>query len=217
MAKIPQWHIAGDWFDVCSCNVPCPCIFAQPPTNNVCYGVLAYHIRDGHSGDVPLAGLNLVLVVTFEGNLWAGQATGLKLGLFLDTRANARQQEALQTIFSGQAGGVPARLSTIWGAPDLLGMEVVPIEFEVASDLAFWRAEVPGKVVARAEALTGPMTPPGQRVQMLNAPGSEVGPGQVATWGKATTHRVEALGVKWEWDGKSSKHIPFDWSGPQPS
>jgi hypothetical protein len=77
-------------------------------------------------------------------------------------------------------------------------MEVVPIDFEVASDLAYWRAEVPSKVSARAEALTGPMTPPGQRVQLLNAPGSEVGPGQVATWGKATTHRVDALGVKWE-------------------
>jgi hypothetical protein len=183
----------------------------------VCYGVLAYHIREGHYGNVPLTGLNLVLLGTFEGNIWAGQATGFKLGLFLDTRANAQQQEALQMIFSGQGGGVPARLSAIWGAPELLGMEVVPIEFEVASDLAFWRAEVPGKVVARAEALSGPTTPPGQRVQTLNPPGSEVGPGQVATWGQATTHRVEALGLKWEADGKSSKHIPFDWSGPQSS
>jgi hypothetical protein len=217
MAEIPQWHLAGDWFDVCNCNIPCPCEFAQPPTNNVCYGVLAYHIREGHYGNVPLAGLNLVLLGTFEGNIWAGQATGLKLGLFLDSRANAQQQEALQMIFGGQAGGVPARLSAIWGAPELVGMEVVPIEFEVASDLAFWRAEVPGKVVARAEALSGPTTPPGQRVQTLNPPGSEVGPGQVATWGKATTHRVEALGLKWEADGKSSKHIPFDWSGPQSS
>jgi hypothetical protein len=76
-------------------------------------------------------------------------------------------------VFSGQAGGTPARLSAIWGPPEVLGMEVVPIDFEVASDLAFWRAEVPGKVSARAEALTGPMTLPGQRVQLLNAPGSE--------------------------------------------
>jgi hypothetical protein len=28
---------------------------------------------------------------------------------------------------------------------------------------------------------------------------------------------VDALGLKWEADGKSSKHIPFDWSGPEPS
>ena len=68
--------------------------------------------------------------------------------------------------------------------------------------------------MARAEALTGPTTPEGQRVQLLNPPGSEVGPGQVATWGRATADRVDGFGFDWEWDGKSSKHIPFDWTGP---
>jgi hypothetical protein len=57
-------------------------------------------------------------------------------------------------------------------------------------------------------------SPARQRVQLLNPPGSEVGPGQVATWGRATADRVEGFGFKWEWDGKSSKHIPFEWSGP---
>lgn len=216
MAEIPNWHVEGDWFDVCSCNIACPCEFAQPPTNNVCYGVLAYRIRDGYYGDVPLTGLSVILLGTFEGDLWAGQAAGLTFGLFVDARANAQQQTALQMILSGQAGGVPARLSAIWGKPELRGMEVVPIEFEVAGDLASWRAEIPGKVLARAEALTGPTTPAGQRVQLVNPPGSEVGPGQVATWGKATANLVDALGFKWDWAGKSSKHIPFDWSGPQP-
>jgi hypothetical protein len=32
------------------------------------------------------------------------------------------------------------------------GVEFVPITFEVADDLAFWRAEIPGRVVGRAEA-----------------------------------------------------------------
>jgi len=67
---------------------------------------------------------------------------------------------------------------------------------------------------ARAEALTGPTTPPGERVQVHNPPGAEVGPGQVATWGVATTDRVGGFGWKWEWAGRSSKHFPFDWSGP---
>jgi hypothetical protein len=217
MAEIQKWHVEGDWLDVCSCNIPCPCEFAQTPTNNACFGVLAYHIREGHYGDVLLADLNLVLLGTFEGNLWAGLAKGLKLGLLMDARASVRQQEALQTIFSGHAGGVPARLSAIWGQPEILGMEVTPIAFEVASDLTSWRAEVPGKVVASAEALTWPMTPPGQRVQTINPPGSELGPGRVATWGKTIAHRVETLGLKWKADGKFSKHVTFDWSGPQPA
>jgi len=29
MAEIPQWHVAGDWFDVCSCDIACSCIFGQ--------------------------------------------------------------------------------------------------------------------------------------------------------------------------------------------
>ena len=69
------------------------------------------------------------------------------------------------------------------------------------------------KVLAKAEALTGPTTPPGKRVQTINPPGSEVGPGGVATWGKAVTNEVNAMGFKWEWNNRSSKHIPFDRSG----
>src|SRR5438105_7045019 len=97
---------------------------------------------------------------------------------------------------------------------EVRGIEFVPISFTLADDLAYWRAEIPGKVVAAAEALTGPMTPPGKRVQLLNPPGSEVGPGQIATWGRVTEERVDAFGFKSEFAGKSSKHIPFDWSGP---
>jgi hypothetical protein len=25
---IPKWTLSGDWFDVCKCNIPCPCEFA---------------------------------------------------------------------------------------------------------------------------------------------------------------------------------------------
>jgi hypothetical protein len=28
MNTIPQWHLVGDWFDICSCSIPCPCEFA---------------------------------------------------------------------------------------------------------------------------------------------------------------------------------------------
>jgi hypothetical protein len=69
--------------------------------------------------------------------------------------------------------------------------------------------------MAKAEALTGPTTPLGKRVQTINPPGSEVGPGAagaVATWGIAITDEVDAMGFKWERKGRSSKHIPFDWT-----
>jgi hypothetical protein len=54
MNTVPNWRPAGDWFDICSCNVPCPCEFAQSPTNNACQGILAWHVREGHLGEVRI-------------------------------------------------------------------------------------------------------------------------------------------------------------------
>jgi hypothetical protein len=211
MADIPRWWMRGDWFDVCRCDIPCPCEFAQPPTGNHCEGVLAYHIREGAYGDVRLDNLSVMAVAEFDGNIWAGQAS-VKLGLFIDQRADEQQRGALQLVFSGQAGGFMAAFAKNIG--EVRGIEYVPITFDVADDLAYWRAEIPGKVKASAEALSGPTTPRGKRVQLINPPGSETGPGQIATWGKATDDLVDAYGFKWNWAGKSSKHIPFDWTGP---
>ncbi len=212
MADIPTWWMKGDWFDVCNCNIGCPCEFAQAPTNNECDGVLAYHIREGEYGDVRLDALNVMAVGHFEGNLWAGETT-IDLGLFIDEQADEPQRQAIQMVFSGQAGGWMGEFAKLIG--QVRGIEFVPITFEVADDLAHWRAEIPDKVTAFAEALSGPTTPPGKRVQLHNPPGSEVGPGDgVATWGKAQDNRVDAYGYQWDWAGKSSKHIPFDWTGP---
>jgi hypothetical protein len=168
-------------------------------------------VREGTYGDVRLDGLNVLGVAHFTGNLFAGEAK-VSVGLFIDERANELQRQALQMIFSGQAGGFMAKFARAIG--EMRGIEFVPISFAVADDLAYWRVEVPGKVTASAEALGGPMTPPGKRVQLLNPPGSEVGPGQIATWGKTTSNQVDAYDFRWDWAGKSRKHIPLDWKGP---
>jgi hypothetical protein len=47
--SIPNWKLTGDWFDVCKCNVPCPCTFAQAPSYGDCDGV-SY----GHTANVPM-------------------------------------------------------------------------------------------------------------------------------------------------------------------
>lgn len=171
---------------------PCPCEFAQAPTNNTCLGILVWHVREGHFGDVRLDGFNLLAIGGFEGNIWAGAKT--RLGLFIDERADERQRQALQSIFGGQAGGWPAGFFATIG--DFRGVEFVPISFEIADDLAYWQAEVPGRIKGRAEALTGPTTPPGKRVQTINPPGSEVGPGQIATWGRSDDAEGEGFGFR---------------------
>jgi len=211
MSDIPRWNVKGDWFDVCSCNIPCPCTFAQPPTNDNCEGLLAWHIRTGQYGDVRLDDLSIMAVGTFKGNIWEGK-TKAAMGMFIDERADARQREALQMIFGGRAGGWPGTFAAFIG--EVRGLEFARIDFHVDDDLASWRAEIPGKAVASAEALGGPTTLPGKRVQVFNAGGAECGPGSVATYGTATADQAQVFGFQWDRSGKSSKHMAFDWSGP---
>jgi hypothetical protein len=211
--KIPMLKASGDWFDVCKCNIPCPCIFAQTPSYGDCDGVMAYHIQKGQYGETSLDGLNVLILDYFKGNIWAGE-TKADIAIFFDERADEEQRKALNMIFTGKAGGFMREFAKIIG--EVRGLEYAPIKFEVTEDLAYWSAEIPGKVIAKVEALTGPMTPPGKRVQTINAPGSEVGPGTVATWGTAVTDEVDIPNVRFQWKrrGRSSKHIAFVWSGP---
>jgi hypothetical protein len=205
-----EWRLAGDWFDVCRCRVPCGCTFAQAPDEDQCDGILAWHIREGNYGDVKLDDLSVVAVASFVGNIWTGEAKDAAMGLFIDERADEDQREALQTIWAGEAGGWPAGFAQL--IEEVRGIEYAPIEFEIDDDLGSWRVHVPGKAKGSAEALTGPTSPPGTRVQVHNPPGAEVGPGQVATYATASEDEVEAFGFKWSWPGRSSKHFPFDWS-----
>lgn len=211
---VPTWSLKGDWFDVCSCNIACPCEFAQVPTDGKCQGVLAYRINEGTFGDTDMSGLNVIVIMRFAGDLWAGEAK-LTCGLLVDDRASQTQVEAVGAIFGGAAGGWPAAFAQSIG--DFRGVEVVPISIEIAEDLSSWSVNATGKVSASAVALTGPTADPTKRVQLINPPGSEVGPGEgVATWavGEMTQADPNLFGdfaldkVK-----TSSKHIPFSWTG----
>ena len=215
MEKIEEWSVEGGWFDVCRCEVPCPCSWAQPADDGFCEGILVWHIAKGHYGAVTLDGLNVVVVGAFKGNVWENPDEFVS-AIFMDERADEGQRGALQIIFSGQGGGWPKRFSEV-ASGEVKGMAFAPITVHIAPDLSSWRAAIPGHVLAEAKALTGP-TSNGKFLEIRNLPGSEVGPGGIATWGKAMTDRADAFGLKWDHGaGKSSKYISFAWNGPDPA
>ncbi len=212
MADVQKWSIKGQWFDVCRCAIPCPCSWAEPPDDGYCEGILVWHILDGHYGDVELDSLNVVMLGSFSGNVWE-KASDFKDAIVMDARADEAQLAALQTVFSGQAGGWPKRFGEMVKG-ETKGFAIAPILVEIAPDLSTWRAEVPAQnIMAAAEALMGP-TSDGKVTKIHNLPGAETGPGGVATWGRATIDRADAFGFKWNRTGKSSKLIAFQWSGP---
>ncbi|MDQ4118963.1 MAG: DUF1326 domain-containing protein [Actinomycetota bacterium] len=209
-----RWHLRGRWFDACKCAIPCPCSFAQPPTYGDCNGILVWHIDEGRYGETALDQLNVAMLASFTGNLWTGEHTDPFAAVFLDERADQAQREGLQTIFGGQAGGWPAQLIAAFH-PEIRGMDYAPIEVSIDDDLASWSVRVADHAEATVEALSGPTSPEGGRVEVRNLPGSETGPGQgPAIWGRATADRADAFGFRWDREGYSSKLIPFDWTGP---
>lgn len=212
-ATIPTWSVAGEWFDVCSCYAPCPCTMAQAPTNNACQWLFAYRINDGQYGDTPLAGLKVVMMGSLAGNVWAPGAKLAGCAIF-DAAADARQREALQMIFTGQAGGWMAKFMPL--VQTVTGVGFADIAVDIEPSLEHWRVSVPNMVDASAVALTGPTADPKKRVQTFNPPGSEIGPTDAAvTWGKSVNGRWEAFGFSQDLPaGRNSKHIPFSWSGP---
>jgi hypothetical protein len=207
-----EWRIVGDFIDFCKCRVPCPCSWGRPPDEGDCEGVIAYRFREGsHYGDVDLSGLNVVGIAYFEGNIWDDDVRA-DMGMIVDERADDKQREAIQIIFGGQAGSWPQMFAeNVLGKQ--LGLEFAPLELEIADDASSWSLRVPGKVTGGAEVITGPTTRPGEHVRVTGAPGAEAGPtaGEM-TYGIASSNDVDAFGFKWDWSGRSAKHMPFVWS-----
>lgn len=206
MTSIPGWRIQGDWFDLCSCAIGCPCIFSSNPTQGFCDGVLSWIIRGGHYGETPLDGLCFVALVHFEGNVFDKNR---EFGWLIDDRASAAQREALRMITSGQAGGGFKAWAEL--TMTTLGIEYVPLR--VSHTPESWEVETPGKVSGRGGPFRKFMVPADSVCTIINAPRPEVTPGHV-TLGQAAKNEVNVFGRTWSWPGHSAKHIRFDMRGP---
>src|SRR5262249_58828847 len=122
-----SWQLSGDYCETCSCDFLCPCLpsnLAAQPTKGSCYFAFVFHIDQGRYGSLILDGLSFAVVglaptVMSQGN-WS-------VGLILDERATAEQQQAITVIASGQAGGPMAPLAGFIGT--FLGREEQPIRY----------------------------------------------------------------------------------------
>src|SRR5437764_5918888 len=99
-----KWSIEADYLQACNCDYGCPCEFSAPPTRGACEGMGAWRINRGNYSDVPLSGLGLGFAARWPKAIHEGNGTAC---IFVDKKANAAQREALLTIASGKAGGLP--------------------------------------------------------------------------------------------------------------
>lgn len=206
-----QWRIKGDFIDFCRCRVPCACSWGRAPDEEQCDGIIGYRIREGNYGDVKLDGLNVAGLSTFTGNIWE-KGTRMNAGFILDERADDAQREALQTIFSGEGGSWP-KLFAEEMLGEMLGMEFAPIDLQIADDASSWSVKIGEMASGSAEVITGRTTRAGEHVRVTNIPAAEAGPNSgPTTYGIASTNDADGFGLKWDWAGRSAKHMPFEWS-----
>ncbi len=118
------FSVKGDYFEACSCDVSCPCIWLGPATQEACDLLLAWHVTEGQKDGVDLSGLNAVMAVHTPKQMTDGN---WKVALYLDDRATPEQSEALGAVFSGGAGGHLAAVGPLIG--EVVGVAPASISF----------------------------------------------------------------------------------------
>ncbi len=125
MSAKTKWSFEADYLQACNCDFGCPCEFSAPPTRGSCQGLGAWSITRGQYGNLVLDGLSVGFAAYWPKAIHEGNGT---ICLFVDEKASPPQREALLTIMSGQAGGLPFEiLATTFSK--ILEPQFLPFQF----------------------------------------------------------------------------------------
>ncbi len=108
-----EWEIHGLEFGNCNCDYSCPCQFEAVPTNGDCRGTQFFRIDQGHFGEVSLDGLKMGMICAFPGSIPEGKG---KLQIFIDSKANEAQRDALGKISLGEEAETFSNVFCVYAA-----------------------------------------------------------------------------------------------------
>jgi hypothetical protein len=198
------WKLEGQYFENCSCDVPCPCTVSLDlgADRDRCNALLVFEVESGEVDGVDVSGLTVAAIadtpkVMSEGN-W-------RLGVLVDEAASDEQAEKLAAVFGGQLGGPMGALAPLVG--EQLGLERVPIEVShdggthsvrlgELGEMAVEEIVPFGKEDGTPARLTGIFHPAGDDFAIA----------------KATKSSVSAFGIDHSFEGRSGFASPFSWA-----
>jgi len=207
MADQVAWHLSGDYFENCSCNVVCPCLVSAgppltaQPTAGFCNVPLIFHIETGRYGDVALDGLNALVILQSPGVMAEGNWS---IATYIDQRADDEQTAAMTAIFTGAAGGPMAEFAPLISKN--LGTSKVPITFQI--DGKRRSAQIPGILHMAVEPLPT-LHPSGE---MWANVGHPVSPDRMALAVGAPGNTFSDRGMHWDNSGKNGHYASIRWS-----
>jgi len=202
-----QWSASGEYMEACSCDFLCPCITRNsttPATHDFCKVALAFDTRDGHYGEVPLAGVRWVFFAQSKAVMAEGDWVG---GLVVDSAASDAQVAAITAMCGPGAGDGPSRFAPL--ISEFRGVERHPVVFDKDGHRVSVRIEgLLDQAVVGVESLSMA----GECLAIDNT-FHPVNPRlNLAT---AARNLIRAFGIEWEdRAGRSNGHFaPFAWSG----
>lgn len=142
-----NWKISGEYYECCSCSVPCQCVWKQLPDDGLCRSAVSWNIKEGHYGNVRLDGLSTGMLIWAEGIHLEG---GWHVVLLIDDRATSEQSEALEDIFLGRAGGIMELL-----APLIESSQVARASFSYSHQGTHLSLKVGNVLAMEADAILG--------------------------------------------------------------
>ena len=193
-----DWRLQGRYFETCNCEVACPCVWLQPPTEGECKLLVAWHIEDGHLEDVRLDGLNVALACHATEKMING---GWSAALYLDERAGDRQIEALTRIFTGQVGGHLGVLIGFVG--NVWGIHKVAIQYHEEGDRrSLTIPEIAEAEIQSIQGLTGGDA-------LIDNPPLCVVTSHPSIVAKSTRYRYSDHEQNWEFSERNGYHSAF--------
>jgi hypothetical protein len=199
------WKLEGQYFENCSCDVPCPCTVSLDlgADRDRCHFFLVFQVESGEVDGVDVSGLTVAAVgdtpkVMSDGN-W-------RLGVLIDETASDEQADKLGAVFGGQLGGPMEALGPLVG--EQLGAERVPLE--VSHDNGTHRIKVgdDGEVEVQEVVPFGKEDgEPARLVGIFHPAGDNF------AIAKATKSKVNAFGIDFAYEGRSGFASPFAWTG----
>lgn len=195
----PGWSIEGEYFEGCTCNPGCPCLFGSEPTHNkTCKIAGVFRIQKGNYGQYNLDSQTVIGIT----DLTATPDKNWIVFYIDDKKASAVQKNALLDIFQNHVFGF-AKVPQ-----DRITVRYLPISAESSE----WRkkAVVGDRLTLDIELLHG-AGDPGKPTQIVNK--------NFSIWakefdmtldmGKATTHRFNEDKYEWNYDGRSGFATEF--------
>jgi len=203
----PSWQVAGQYYENCSCDYVCPCIFTQltaKPSKGSCTFAMGFKIDRGSFGGLALDGLGFIVVGFTPEEMGKGNWSA---GVIVDERASAAQRDAIVAIASGAAGGPMAALSGM--ITNFVGVESAPIRFDLSG--AQWSVKAASLVSISATPAMGIDPAATEPLQLGNT-------GHPANTNVSLAHAVQsqvnAFGFSWnDSSGRDNgQYAPFTWA-----